>query len=116
MTKGKFDNIGNTTNKAKNKPKTVPEGLEEFADKAKVDGNTPRDPLVGLNPAGRRGKRYKDSKTGDVIQLKGKVQELPLNEYELTVVEMAASKSGLSLTAYMRGTALATAKASLNLN
>jgi len=88
-----FGNIGK-----KAKPST-----DDFINTAKVDGgNEPKK----LDPQGRRGANYKDKDTGKMIKLGGKVLQVPLNEYELSILSDAALNEGLPLATFLRATAL----------
>lgn len=96
MAKGDFSGI-------KRKVNTTEASLNSFINAAKVDGH-----LVGAtaDKNARRGKFYRDPKTGQRIELDGKVQEIPLNAYEIQLLEQAAEHSGLTLTAFIRSAAI----------
>jgi Protein of unknown function (DUF1778) len=102
MAKGDFSGI-------KRKVNATEASLNSFINAAKVDGH-----LVGGVPVdknARRGKFYRDPKTGQRIELDGKVQEIPLNAYEIQLLERAAEHSGLTLTSFIRSAAI---RAALN--
>ncbi len=110
MDKGGFSDL------KRKKKKAPPANIGEFAEGAKIDGTNTQTKAAqdkGLDPNERRGKRYKDPHTGEAVQLKGKVQEIPLNEYELTILTRAAKQSGLTLTTYIRTIAMKSAKKEL---
>jgi hypothetical protein len=98
--KGDFSGI------AKKKKKPTAEEIEAFANEAKVDGKKSEPETKSeLDPNARRGKRYKN-KDGETVKLTGKVQEIPLNEYELKILQAAANSANLSLTTYIRSIAM----------
>ncbi|MDE1240531.1 hypothetical protein [Vibrio aestuarianus] len=71
--------------------------LDEFIDDAKVDG-TPNQ----LDKNERRGSSYIDKETGEKVKLTGKILQVPVNGYELNILEEGAKKVGLPLGSYLR--------------
>jgi len=90
MVNNPFGDIG-----AKKKAKA-----EDFIEDAKVDGSKK------LDQQARRGANYKDTKTGETINLGGKVLQVPLNAYELKTLSEAALQEGLPLATFLRVIAL----------
>jgi hypothetical protein len=81
------------------KRKTV--NKEDFIDAAKVDGDkTTVNNSLDVNE--RRGSHYIDKETGKKIKLSGKVLQVPVNGYELSILEDGAKKMGLPLGSYLR--------------
>ena len=79
---------------------------QNFIENAKVDGDKSKE----IDPQGRRGSSYKDAKTGETIKLSGKILQVPLNEYELNILNKAAEQAELPLATFLRVTALKYAK------
>lgn len=101
--KGNFSDL-----MSKKKTKEVPANLDDMLATAKIQTKQKPKPKTGgldLDPNARRGKRYKTPE-GEVVKLDGKVQEIPLNAYEVQLLERAANQSGLTLTAYIRSLAI----------
>lgn len=99
MAKGSFSNIG------KLRKKEQP-ALDAFVESAKIDG---RD-SVGKSKSKRRGKYRIDPKTGERIELGGKVLEVPLNAEEAELLFRAAEMSGLPVATFMRSEAMKVAR------
>jgi hypothetical protein len=74
-----------------------------FIDDAKVDGSK-----VILDRNERRGSSYLDTKTGKRIPLSGKVIQVPVNGYELQIMELLAKEAGLPVGTYLRNLAMNT--------
>lgn len=100
MAKGSFSNIG------KLRKKEQP-ALDAFVESAKIDG---RDDGVGKSKSKRRGKYRIDPKTGERIELGGKVLEVPLNAGEAELLSRAAEMSGLPVATFMRSEAMKVAR------
>jgi hypothetical protein len=74
---------------------------EDFIDAAKVDGeNKPASSFLDANE--RRGSSYIDKETGEKIKLSGKILQVPVNGYELKILEDGAKRMGLPLGSYLR--------------
>ncbi|HDR2590599.1 TPA: hypothetical protein QCI16_004483 [Enterobacter ludwigii] len=102
MAKGEFGGI------KRSKPAA---SLDEFVETAKVDGSrkyhTPEN--------GRRGRSMTDPETGKKISLGGKTLQIPLNAYEVDLLNRAAAIAGISVAAYVRSTMIRLAKEKLGL-
>ena len=112
MSKTHFsDLLGRKKSTEKKPTKQVPADLENMLSSAKVRSNTPppNQPKLALDPNARRGKRYKNAE-GQTVNLDGKVQEIPLNAYEVDLLERAAKQAGLTLTTYIRSLAIRDAR------
>lgn len=70
---------------------------DTFIEEAKVDGSKP---ILDKNE--RRGSSYIDKETGEKIKLTGKILQVPVNGYELKILEDGAKKMGLPLGSYLR--------------
>ncbi|CAM3965118.1 hypothetical protein [Vibrio aerogenes] len=81
--------------KKKNKP-----DAKEFIESAKVDGQN--SPSTQFDKNERRGASYVDKTTGKRIQLSGKILQVPVNGYELQILEAGAKEAGLPLGSYLR--------------
>jgi hypothetical protein len=88
------------------KRKTI--NKENFIDAAKVDGDNNNTPSFDINE--RRGSHYIDKETGKKIKLSGKVLQVPVNGYELKILEDGAKKMGLPLGSYLRTLGIEAAK------
>ncbi|BAE80510.1 hypothetical protein [Sodalis phage phiSG1] len=97
MSKGTFYNIG--------KLKQQEKALDAFVESAKIDGSE----SVGKLKS-RRGKYRIDPKTGERIDLGGKVLEVPLNAGEVALLSRAAEVSGLPVATFMRSEAVKVAR------
>lgn len=75
--------------------------LDEFIDDAKVDGAVHQ-----LDKNERRGSSYINKETGERIKLSGKVLQVPVNGYELDILEKGAKKAGLPIGSYLRNLGL----------
>ena len=79
----------------KKKKKSV--DADSFIEEAKVDGSKSK-----LDKNERRGASYVDKKTGERFKLSGKILQVPVNGYELEILEEGAKKMGLPLGSYLR--------------
>ena len=71
----------------------------DFIESAKVDGNTD---TSSFEKNERRGSSYIDKETGKRVKLSGKILQVPVNGYELNIIEEGAKKMGLPLGSYLR--------------
>lgn len=71
----------------------------DFIESAKVDGNTD---TSSFEKNERRGSSYIDKETGKRVKLSGKIIQVPVNGYELNILEEGAKKMGLPLGSYLR--------------
>jgi hypothetical protein len=85
---------------------------ESFIESAKVDGKTNKslDNAELTDKNERRGTSYLDKETGQKIRLSGKIIQVPVNGYELKILEDGAKKSGLPLGSYLRTLGIEAAK------
>lgn len=97
MSKGTFSNIA--------KLRQQEQALDEFVESAKTDGRK-----SVKEPKSRRGKYRIDPKTGERIDLGGKVLEVPLNAGEVEILSRAAEVSGLPVATFMRSEAIKVAR------
>lgn len=73
----------------------------DFIESAKVDG----DKKLFTNSFDineRRGSSYIDKNTGEKVKLSGKILQVPVNGYELKILEDGAKRMGLPLGSYLR--------------
>lgn len=70
---------------------------DSFIENAKVDGSRQE-----LDKNERRGSYYTDKDSGKKIKLTGKILQVPVNGYELKLLEDGAKKMGLPLGSYLR--------------
>lgn len=81
--------------------------VSDFVESAKVDGqNTSSQKDINE----RRGSSYVDKDTGHRIKLSGKIIQVPVNGYELEILENGAKKMGLPLGSYLRALGIEAAK------
>jgi hypothetical protein len=76
--------------------KTKTANKSEFIESAKVDGAST------LDKNERRGASYIDRDSGEKVKLTGKILQVPVNGYELRILENGAKKNGLPLSSYLR--------------
>lgn len=88
------------------KKKKAEQKKTNFIESAKVDGHTKYD----LNKNERRGSSYIDKETGEKVKLSGKILQVPVNGYELNILEQGAKKMGLPLGSYLRTLGIEAAK------
>jgi hypothetical protein len=82
----------------------------DFIESAKVDGTSKQETKVDgtskqetkLDKNERRGSSYIDKETKKRIPLSGKIVQVPVNGYELKILEAGAQKAGLPLGSYLR--------------
>lgn len=79
----------------------------QFIESAKVDGDIDS---KTLDKNERRGSFYTDKETGKRIKLSGKILQVPVNGYELEILEKGAKKMGLPLGSYLRTLGIESAK------
>lgn len=72
-----------------------------FIESAKVDGDKRADGY-SVDVSERRGSSYIDKETGKKIKLTGKILQVPVNGYELKILEDGAKRMGLPLGSYLR--------------
>lgn len=72
-----------------------------FIEEAKVDGLKNE-----MDKNERRGSSYIDKDSGQRINLSGKVIQVPVNGYELKILEYLAKSSGLPIGTYLRNLAM----------
>lgn len=82
---------------------------ENFIGAAKVDGDK-KTINHSLDVNERRGSHYIDKESGKKIKLSGKVLQVPVNGYELKILEDGARKMGLPLGSYLRTLGIEAAK------
>lgn len=82
----------------------------EFIESAKVDGNNKKEEQQNLDINERRGSHYIDKESGKKIKLSGKILQVPVNGYELKILEQGAKKMGLPLGSYLRTLGIEAAK------
>lgn len=87
----------------KKKSKSI--DTQSFIEEAKVDGSKSE-----LDKNERRGTSYVDKRTGEKIKLSGKILQVPVNGYELKILEDGAKKMGLPLGSYLRVIGIEAAK------
>ncbi len=95
MAKTPFAGIGK-------KPR-APKSEQEFIEGAKVDGTQavePKAPKLDKNE--RRGASYKDSETGEKVELTGAKIQVAVNGWELEKIKQGAAKKGLTIASYLR--------------
>ena len=71
---------------------------DSFIDEAKVDGKKDKNE--------RRGSSYVDKETGIRVPLSGKVIQVPVNGYELSILESLAKEAGLPVGTFLRNLAM----------
>lgn len=85
----------------KKKPQSIKK--DAFIDAAKVDGSaTNKTKEQELHKNERRGSSYIDKDTGERVKLSGKILQVPVNGYELKILEDGAKKAGLPIGSYLR--------------
>ncbi|MGY5652741.1 hypothetical protein [Vibrio cincinnatiensis] len=72
-----------------------------FIEEAKVDGSQ-----INTDKNERRGSSYIDKETGEKIKLTGKVLQVPVNGYELQILESLAKDAGLPIGTLLRNLAM----------
>lgn len=87
------------------KRKTKSNDADSFIEDAKVDGKQSK-----LDKNERRGSSYLDKETGKRVKLTGKIVQVPVNGYELKILESGAKKMGLPLGSYLRTLGIEAAK------
>lgn len=84
------------------KKKTSTPRKNEFIESAKVDGNASN----SFDKNERRGSSYINKETGERIKLSGKILQVPVNGYELEILEKGAKEAGLPIGSYLRNLGL----------
>lgn len=91
------------------KPKRKTTKKTDFIESAKVDGNN-TDSSTTFDMNERRGPSYFDKETGKRVKLSGKSLQIPVNGYELHLLEEISKKMGLPLASYLRNLGIEAAK------
>ncbi|MDW2116725.1 MULTISPECIES: hypothetical protein [unclassified Vibrio] len=74
------------------------EPKKSFIESAKVDGKKDKNE--------RRGSSYIDKETGERVPLSGKIIQVPVNGYELSILEDLSKEAGLPIGTYLRNLAM----------